>query len=385
MLSFWEQESFLQYDYIVIGSGIVGLSTAISIRERSPKARVLVIERGALPTGASTRNAGFACIGSLTEILADLQTMTPAMVQALVATRREGLQLLRARLGDARIGYEEAGSYELISDAALPALENLHEVNALLEPVLEGDAFSIATSKVAAFGFDHHSVRSLVQNHFEGGLHSGKMMRALLDLALQHGIEIKTGCDVTQLETTETGIRVTVQASGMSPVPLRAREVAVCTNAFTKTLFPDLNLQPGRGQVLITEPVKDLSFKGIFHLEGGYYYFREIEGRILLGGGRNMDFAGETTTDFALNERIQTDLDEKLQYVILPGREVKVESRWTGIMAFGANKQPIVEQHAPHIFLGVRMGGMGVAIGSAVGEQLAALMVPANEVTQYTF
>ena len=106
MLSFWEQESFLQYHYIVVGSGIVGLSTALGLRARAPRARVLVLERGVLPTGASTRNAGFACIGSLTEILADLETMPAAEVVSLVAFRREGLRLLRARLGDAAIGYE---------------------------------------------------------------------------------------------------------------------------------------------------------------------------------------------------------------------------------------------------------------------------------------
>ncbi|MGZ5243758.1 MAG: hypothetical protein ACXWW0_07675 [Bacteroidia bacterium] len=34
MLSFWERESFLHYDIIIIGSGIVGLSTAISLKEK---------------------------------------------------------------------------------------------------------------------------------------------------------------------------------------------------------------------------------------------------------------------------------------------------------------------------------------------------------------
>ena len=66
MLSYWEKQSLLQYDHIVLGSGIVGLSAAISLKERQPQARVLVLERALLPTGASTKNAGFACIGSLT-------------------------------------------------------------------------------------------------------------------------------------------------------------------------------------------------------------------------------------------------------------------------------------------------------------------------------
>ncbi|HEY0273557.1 MAG TPA: FAD-dependent oxidoreductase, partial [Chitinophaga sp.] len=381
----WEQESFLRYDYIVIGSGIVGLSTALGLRARAPRARVLVAERGVLPTGASTRNAGFACIGSLTEILADLQTMHAAEVASLVAFRREGLRLLRARLGDARIGYETAGSYELIDAASLLALDQLDWVNALLQPVLEANAFTLANAKLKPFGFNEKQVAALVQNNGEGGLHTGRMMRALLDLALQQGIEIKTGCSVTALHAQERGIRLEVQASGLPPVPLQAKAVAVCTNAFTQALFPHLDLQPGRGQVLITDPIPDLPFKGVFHLEEGYYYFREIQGRVLLGGGRNLDFAGEATTDFALSPHIQQALEDKLREVILPGRNVQIASRWTGIMAFGATKQPILEELAPHIFAGVRMGGMGVAIGSAVGERLAEMMVPETEAETYTF
>ena len=69
-LSFWERDSFFNdIDVVIIGSGIVGLSTALSLRERDATLRIAIIERGAMPTGASTRNAGFACFGSITELL----------------------------------------------------------------------------------------------------------------------------------------------------------------------------------------------------------------------------------------------------------------------------------------------------------------------------
>lgn len=71
MLSYWEQKNFFRYELIVIGSGFTGLSTAINFKKKNPKARVLILEKGVFPTGASTKNAGFACFGSLTEILDD--------------------------------------------------------------------------------------------------------------------------------------------------------------------------------------------------------------------------------------------------------------------------------------------------------------------------
>lgn len=376
MLSYWEKQSLLQYDHIVLGSGIVGLSAAISLKERQPGARVLVLERALLPTGASTKNAGFACIGSLTEILADLKTLSPEQAGALVAQRCKGLQMLRQRLGDERIGYREQGSYELISEQELPALEQLSVINDLLQPVLGGTAFTLVNDQISRFAFDPGYVRALVQNNYEGELHTGKMMRALIDLAIEKKVEIKTGCHVLRLEETRSGVDVIVQLEAVGEeIIFHCSKLAVCTNAFTKTLLPELELQPGRGQVLITEPIPGLPFKGIFHMDEGYFYFRELDGRVLFGGGRNLDFAGETTTAFDLNNHIQQVLEEKLRTLILPGRPFTIADRWTGIMAFGPNKQPLLQPWSQNVFLGVRMGGMGVAIGSAVGEELALMML----------
>ena len=74
-LSYWEKETYINHtDLLVVGAGIVGLSTAIHYKERFPSKKVTVIERGYLPTGASSKNAGFACIGSPSELLADLKS-----------------------------------------------------------------------------------------------------------------------------------------------------------------------------------------------------------------------------------------------------------------------------------------------------------------------
>jgi aspartate oxidase len=74
-LSYWEIKNwFSNVDYTIVGSGIVGLHTAIRLRERFPKAKILILEKGILPQGASTKNAGFACFGSVSEIIDDFNT-----------------------------------------------------------------------------------------------------------------------------------------------------------------------------------------------------------------------------------------------------------------------------------------------------------------------
>lgn len=375
MFSYWEQQSFFHYDILVIGCGIVGLSAAVSLKEKNPSLNLAILERGIIPAGASTRNAGFACIGSFTEMLDDLENMPEDRVLSLIKMRRDGLTFLRKRLGDKQIGYNENGSYELINKESLVLLDQLEAINQKIKPLFSGNIFSVKNKKIDSFGFNNNEVKALVKNHFEGELNTGRMMYALMQKAITMGVEIKTGCDVVSLEEKPGEVEVVINGKTKDfPVIFHADKIVVCTNAFTKTLLPDVDLQPGRGQVLITEPVADLPFKGIFHFDRGYYYFREINKRVLFGGGRNLDFKREATTETVLNKMIQKDLEEKLKTIILPRTKIKIANRWAGIMAFGKDKYPLIEQHADRIFIGVRLGGMGIAIGSEVGRMLAEMM-----------
>jgi Glycine/D-amino acid oxidases (deaminating) len=375
MLSYWEQQSFTKYDHIVVGAGIVGLSTAIELKEKYPAQTVLVLERGLLPTGASSRNAGFACMGSLTELLDNEQYHTEHEITSLYLKRKQGLELLRNRLGDERIGYRANGSYELLNVDDLPMLAQMEYLNNLLLPITGKPAFALANDKIQPFGFSTAHTMALIENTCEGELNTGKMLRALTDFAISKGVEVKTGAEVVRFD--DMGSYVTVEIRDpfrRESLTLNGSTLSICTNAFAKQLLPEVDVVPGRGQVLITDPIPDLKFRGVYHFDKGYYYFREIDGRVLLGGGRNLDFDGEETTEFAVTENIQASLEEKLREVIIPDTRFTIAQRWSGIMAFGSSKEPIVQAFSPRVFGAFRMGGMGVALGSLVGRELVELI-----------
>jgi glycine/D-amino acid oxidase-like deaminating enzyme len=314
-------------------------------------------------------------MGSASELLADLETHSEEEVVALFMRRRDGLHMLRNRLNDEALGYRADGGYELIPEKALPVMERLDYLNDLLRPQLGCDAFRPANERLAAFGFSKKSIAALIENTCEGAIHSGHAMRSLIGLAIDRGIEIKTGASVARFMEDETGVVVDVESPFRKDViPFRCATLTICTNAFAPQLLPDEDVVPGRGQVLITHPIPGLRFRGIFHYDAGYYYFRELDGRVLIGGGRNLDFEGERSTDFALTEKIQQDLEDKLRHMILPGQPFAVDMRWSGIMAFGAAKSPIVKAFSERVFGAFRMGGMGVALGSAAARDVVRLI-----------
>lgn len=370
-ISYWEQDAMLDADAIVIGGGLIGLQTALELRARRPRERIVVLERGLLPAGASSRNAGFACFGSLTEILRDIDAMGADAALALVERRWRGLARLRARLGDEALGYEACGGFELLLDAQAKALERLDEANARLHRLFGKTVFSIDEAGLRASGFGN-AVRTLVKNPLEGQVHSGRMMRALALLAAQSGIEIHTGAQVAELADEGGGVNVRV-ASARGLV-FRASRVAVCTNGITGGLLPDCGIVPGRGQVIVTEPVAGLPWRGAHHFDAGYYYFRNVGERVLFGGGRNLDFAGEETNEMGVTAQIQTALERMLRELILPGRDARIAHRWSGIMGFAAGKQPIVKRISEHVVLGFGCNGMGVALGADIAAQTAALL-----------
>jgi len=136
---------------------------------------------------------------------------------------------------------------------------------------------------------------------------------------------------------------------------------------------------PARGQILVTEPVPDLRWKGCFHMDEGFVYFRDLstpEGtRILLGGARNIAFEAEATDEMAITQTIQGRLEQLLQQTILPGRTPRIARRWAGIMGFGPEKKPVVKRLGPRTVLGFGCNGMGVALGSLIAEETANLVI----------
>ncbi|MCE3296630.1 MAG: dependent oxidoreductase [Crocinitomicaceae bacterium] len=369
-LSYWERNSYFEgLDFVIVGAGIVGCSTAIHLRKKYPDAKILILERGYLPMGASTKNAGFACFGSVTELCDDLKKMPEPEVWLTVQKRYEGLIYLQELIGRENLDFQQNGSWDLIDGKTDPApyrgqLDYLNEQ--IGELTGEMNVYSEDLGVQQRFGFG--DVKTGFYNRLEAQIDTGKMMLRFAALLSEHKILHLSGIEVIDLVQQNGSVQVQTSVG-----EFKASNACICVNGFAKRFLPNDDIQPARAQVLITKPIENLHIKGTFHYQMGYYYFRNIHNRILFGGARNLAFEAETTETLENTELITNELKSKLKTMILPGTPFEVDYTWAGIMGVGQTKKPIIRKISDNIAIGVRMGGMGVAIGSMVGKENAEL------------
>ncbi len=375
--SFWERRGDqLETDLTIIGCGIVGLNAGISYLELNPDAEVLILERGVQPDGASTRNAGFACFGSPGELLDDLKSHPPEEVFALFKRRYRGIQELLKRNEGTEIGLDPCGGYEIITqefpgEALRPA--DLEFLNDQIRHVLDiPDYFRFADEELPRHGLK--DVTQMVRTDHESLLDPFKLIRGLVRKFISMGGRILWGTRVSGHEELADIVRIETELRGS----LSSRNLLYTVNGFAPQLLPDIAVRAARNQVMVLQSDHCPPLRGAYHYHKGYVYFRPVAGGILLGGARHLALEQEFSDQLEFNPGIQHYLLDFADRHLFGGKKFEISDHWIGVMGLGPEKKPILEKISARTGVAVRMGGMGVAIGTGVGHQ-AALMMSGKE------
>lgn len=354
--SFWEKESFTgEIDLLVIGAGIVGSSAAFFWKKKHPDANVVVVDKGLIPEGASTRNAGFACIGSMSEHLDDIQHSNEQKVLGRIKRRWDGLKLLRETVGDSALEFKPCGGHEIFTDTQLyeSCLEKIEWMNKELKRIL---------GEEGVYTRSEYNGYPAICNRLEGAIHPGRMMKSIHQLLYEAHVPVWWNCEVSEIKRYEV-----VFKDGKS---LTARNILAATNGFTRRIA-DLPITPSRGLVLITKPVRDLAWNGTFHHNRGYVYFRNVGKRLLIGGARNLDQDTEAIDRFGINPSIRKWLVQFVDQTLKLPEGWEIEQEWSGIMGFTTDKEPIITRMDDGLWVAAGLSGMGIAVGMETGRQVA--------------
>lgn len=329
----------------------------------------MILEKDLISAAASSKNAGFTCFGSPTELLDDLKNTDEELVWQNFKDRYDGLQKLFNWLNPRHLCHSRLGSWDLIQDPKITdeVRGKMDYLNTQAEQAIGiKDVFSEDEDSMKRFRFKN--VQTSFRNRMEGQLDTSALFSMMEESLEEKCIDKLRGIHVSSFQTQQDEVILQTNVG-----EFRTEQLLIASNGFAKDLLPEEDVAPARAQVLITCPIKKLKPQGTFHLDRGYYYFRNIDDRLLLGGGRQLDIQEETTTSMEQTAKIQNALEHLLKTTILPDTPFEVEHRWSGIMGVGANKKPIVKRINDRVICAVRMGGMGVALGTAVGQKAANL------------
>jgi glycine/D-amino acid oxidase-like deaminating enzyme len=220
-------------------------------------------------------------------------------------------------------------------------------------------------------GFD-----KMIASTGEGAIDSGKLVKSLTKKVRKLGVQLFYGASVQAIDAGDKWHKLHLHTAGRT-AEWKARQVIVCTNGRLGKLMPTLDVKPARGQILLTPPIEGLSLRGTFHAQEGYYYFRNLGNRILLGGARHTSFAAEETTDLNTSDEIQQRLNEfvKAHFVQAAGLPKKGWQRWAGTMAFTSNKLPLLHRQHQGVWAATCCNGMGVALSPIFAGQVASTVL----------
>ncbi len=367
--SFWERDTYLQnFDFAVLGNGITGMQVALQIRAKFPNASIAIIDKSNVSGGASMRNAGFACFGSVSEILDDIHSQESQLVFDLVNMRYQGLKHLQADFHN--IDYHQGNALEVFLPKEQSQLNECIDKIDFVNQEMKSITGKIQTYKLTQHQFGKKFLNQAISNELEGHLHTGKLYHKMQQKVVAHNIFWVSGIEITNVERGNAGWTIL----NTSKLQINALVAVSCLNAFTNQLIVNAPIYPARGQIIVTNDLAKNPLKGILHADKGYIYARPLGNKILIGGARNLDFETENTHDFAENIVITKALIDFVNENLLQNEQAQIAQTWSCIMAMSPQKGglPIIKEHQKDFWLCYRLGGMGVALSAMLARDLAA-------------
>jgi len=351
-------------DVVVIGAGLSGLSIArrLAVAGRD----VVVVDQRGIGGGASARNGGIVAPGLVDGMVRGITQYGPAPAQTLLKMSWQSVDLIReaAQRASFPVELELSGHLTLARDDIELAR-------------LRDEAHRLAEVGETATVVDEMGVPATLRGTFIGGLwyqggfvHSGRLTQAFAELAVESGVRLYAPLTVRGIE--RDGRLYHVEGEGGS---IAAQEVVVATNGFTRQLLPTVPIVPQRGQMMVTQPTDPVLTQAMSARHGFDYFHQRRDGRLVIGGYRDLDFSAEATDEMVLNNLIQDALT-RLGNAIA-GHPVEVEWRWSCIMGFTDDHLPLAGQLQEGLYLCAGFSGHGVVMAPIVGRMVAEAMLGA--------
>lgn len=351
------------FDVIIVGAGVAGLSTAFWLEQKNPNLKIVIIDQGALSSGASGRNAGFITCGSAEHFYKLSVQFGLEKATEIWKFSESNRELLKSHIfGDdfASVDFIPSGSCTVAATSA--DWQRYHDLMATMRSA--GIDVSLIDEN---YLLKHYGVRNFsgaIEYAHDGVIHPVKLLNKL-----------KSKLKATKF-IFDSAVSSWTESRGQCTVTLPDRKISsakilFCLNGYTANVLPELQalVKPQRGQIIVTEPVKKF-VKGPCYLTKHLCYFRQLpQGELLVGGFRNHDLQAENTDVDQVSEKIQMALTEFTESYFQGINSIKINYRWSGIMGFTPDNQMIIgrlpQKENVYVMAGCSGHGMGLSFHAA--------------------
>jgi gamma-glutamylputrescine oxidase len=339
-------------DVAVVGGGVTGCSCALTLAAAG--VRVRLCEARTIASGASGRNGGFALRGGAMPYDVARATLGQERAAAFWRLTERALDRMEELAGHA---FRRVGSLRLAADA-----QERDELRAEHDALLQ-DGFAVEwvdelPERLAG------SYLGAIVHPGDGALYPARWVRRLASAAADAGAELRERARVESLGDVE------------------ADHVVIASDGYPSGLLAELDgvVQPTRGQVVTTEPLRELLCGRPHYARQGLDYWQQLPDRRLVAGGRrDVALEAEFTAEEGTTEPVQHAIEALVRDLV--GHLPEITHRWSGIFGMTADRLPLVGAvpGAPGVWVARGYSGHGNVLGLACGELIANAILGRRE------
>ena len=357
-------------DVAIVGGGITGLNAAIRIARKG--AAVVVLEQGRFGCGASGRNGGMCNTGVPIGPKAALERYGLAAARAYHDAYREAVDFVEKLVRDEGIDcdFRRAGR---LGVAFRPSHhEHQKATQKLLAEQFGHETILIGPSELRAELGSHYYCGALLEP-LSAGLHVGRYVRGLADVAERSGAELHEMAKVTGVRRgSDERYRVSTPRGSLS-----AQQVLLATDGYTDGAFPKLRrrMVVVGSFIIVTEPLGGLAReiiprdRMVVDTKNINHYFRLTPDNRLLFGGRARFALSNPDSDRKSAKILHRDMLKVFPQ--LAG--TRIDYVWGGNVGITFDRMPHAGQMAG-LYYSMGYSGHGVQMASLMGARMAEVM-----------
>jgi len=348
------------FDAVIIGGGILGISTAYELARAGMK-NICVLERKYLASGSTGR-----CGGGFRQQWSTEANTTLAMASV---QRLEGLE--------EELGYRTEffqGGYLILAHNEEEEQQFAKNVAMQRKLGLEVDMVDPDEARKIVPFLNTEMIRKATWCPKDGHINPFLLTQGYANAAKRLGVEIHLWTNVTGIMKKSNIFFVMTENGNTYQTPLLFN----CAGGFSKgigqMLNVDIPVDPYRHEILVTEPVERLWNPMVISFSVGLYARQEMSGGVVMGMGDPNEPVG---TYVGSSMHFMYEMSKRFSQLFPKLDKLRIVRQWAGLYEMTADAQPVLGpvDEVDNFIQASGFSGHGLMLAPAVSMLLADLVV----------